>query len=189
MRGMFTGNRGCLHDDAGRIVTEGGRQDAWVTCALQFRERRRGLMAPGRYTHLFFLDEATALAAGHRPCAECRRGDYNAYCEAVARVTGVRPSADDLNGALGDEVLAARRGGAWVGVEAAGLPAGAMFAVGEVAFLATPGGCRRWSFDGYGPQSARPQGRVRRLTPGLSVAALTGGFLPALHLSAHETVA
>lgn len=186
MRGMFTGNRGCLHDDAGRIVTEGGRQDGWVTCLLSFRGRSRELMAPGRYTHLFFLDDATALAAGHRPCAECRRADYNAYCAAVERTTGERPSADDLNRALGEEVLASRRGGAWVGVEAASLPAGAMFAVGATAWLATGRGCRPWSFEGYGAETARPDARVRRLTPGMSIAALRGGFSPALHPSAHE---
>lgn len=186
MRGLFTGNRGCLHDDAGRIVTEGGRQDAWVTCQLSFRDRRRALMQPGLYTHLFFLDDATALAAGHRPCAECRRADYNAFCGGVERATGSRPSTDDLNDALGEEILASRRGGAWVGVEAVTLPAGAMFARGSVAWLATPQGCRLWSFEGYGPEIPRPVGRVRRLTPGLSVAALAAGFVPVLHPSAQE---
>jgi len=189
MRGMFTGNRGCIHDDAGRIVTEGGRQDAWVTCALDFRGRRRELMQPGRYTHLFFLDEATALAAGHRPCAECRRADYNAFCEAVERVRGERPTADDLNRALGGEVIAARKGGAWVGADAHMLPAGSMFAVGEQAFLAAEVGCRPWSFEGYGPVEPRPSVRVRRLTPGLALDALRGGFLPVLHPSTQETAA
>ncbi len=189
MRGMFTGNRGCLHDETGRLVTQGGRQDAWVTCALSFRDRRRALMEPGRYTHLFFLDEATALAAGHRPCAECRRADYNAFCGAVARVTGARPSANDLNAALGEEVLASRRGDAWVGVGASSLPVGAMFATGKAAWLRTPRGCRAWSFEGYGEEGSLPGGLVRRLTPGLSVAALEGGFSPVLHASVRDSAA
>ena len=71
------GNRGCLHDGDGRIVRHhAGRR--WIACRLAFKNRRRELMRPGRYTELFFLDEATALAAGHRPCAECRRADYDA---------------------------------------------------------------------------------------------------------------
>jgi hypothetical protein len=75
-RGLVCGNRGCLRDETGRT----GRRFStkrWIACRLQFGDRRRTpLMAPGRYTELFLLDEATALAAGHRPCAECRRTDY-----------------------------------------------------------------------------------------------------------------
>src|SRR5258708_34799469 len=75
-RGLVYGNRGCLHNEVGQIRREyNGRR--WIACQLEFRgRRRRPLMAPGRYTELFFLDEATALAAGHRPCAECRRADH-----------------------------------------------------------------------------------------------------------------
>jgi hypothetical protein len=76
-RGLVYGNRGCLHDAHGRIRRrfDGKR---WIACRLEFRGRRRGpLLQPGRYTELFFLDEVTALAAGHRPCAECRREDYD----------------------------------------------------------------------------------------------------------------
>ena len=77
-RGLFMGNRGCLHDGGRRVVKTWARLP-WVTCLLQFKGRHRTLMAPNRYTELFFLDEATALAAGHRPCATCRRDDYNAF--------------------------------------------------------------------------------------------------------------
>lgn len=74
-RGMFMGNRGCLHDHAGQIRRD-WRLKAWITCQLDFKDRTRELLRPGHYTELFFLDEATALAAGHRPCAECRRDDF-----------------------------------------------------------------------------------------------------------------
>ena len=79
-RGTLMGNRGCLHDEARRIVRPvvGGYR-AWVTCVLNFKGRRRRVMTPRRYTELFFLDEATALAAGHRPCGECRRADYQRF--------------------------------------------------------------------------------------------------------------
>ena len=81
-RGMFMGNRGCLHDASaqltGRIVRP-YRLTNWIYCVLSFKGRHRQVMSPGRYTELFFLDEATALAAGHRPCAECQRGRYNEF--------------------------------------------------------------------------------------------------------------
>src|SRR5580658_4307221 len=71
-RGTFMGNRGVLHDDQGRIRRK-WQGKRWIVCVLEFRGRKRKMMTPSRYTELFFLDEATALAAGHRPCAECRR--------------------------------------------------------------------------------------------------------------------
>ena len=71
-RGTFLGNRGVLHDEHGRIRRP-WQLKRWIVCVLQFRGRKRTVMTPGRYTELFFLDEATALAAGHRPCAECRQ--------------------------------------------------------------------------------------------------------------------
>src|SRR4029453_19608900 len=74
------GNGGRLHDPARRIVRRvAGGYRAWVTCRLEFRGRHRTVMAPNRYTELFFLDEATALAAGHRPCGECRRADFRRF--------------------------------------------------------------------------------------------------------------
>ena len=82
-RGTFFGNRGVLHDDQGRIRRT-WQLKRWLICVLEYKGRRRTVMTPGRYTELFFLDEATALAAGHRPCAECRRERYNAFCAAGA---------------------------------------------------------------------------------------------------------
>ncbi len=73
------GNRGCLHDDNGRIIARRWTRKAWVTCALKFKDRHRQIMAPGKYTELFFLDEATAFAAGHRPCATCRKASYTEF--------------------------------------------------------------------------------------------------------------
>lgn len=77
-RGTLMGNRGCLHDDAGQIRRP-YRSMAWIFCTLAYRGRRQAIMAPNRYTQLFFLDEATALAAGHRPCALCRREDHERF--------------------------------------------------------------------------------------------------------------
>src|SRR5262245_4164150 len=86
-RGLLMGNRGRLHDGERRIVRYAdGRR--WIACLTSFRGRRRDVMSPGRYTELFFLDEAVALAAGHRPCAECRRADYERFREAWRRALG-----------------------------------------------------------------------------------------------------
>ncbi|HTJ10817.1 MAG TPA: hypothetical protein VL547_02270, partial [Dinghuibacter sp.] len=77
-RGAWMGNRGLLHD-AQQHIRRPFRLKAWIICVLQFKGRHRPVMAPGQYTELFFLDEATALSAGHRPCAECRREDFNRF--------------------------------------------------------------------------------------------------------------
>ena len=77
-RGMYMGNRGCIHDDQGQI-RRSWKVKHWILCKLAFKGRKRLLMAPCKYTELFFLDEATALVADHRPCAECRRADYNCF--------------------------------------------------------------------------------------------------------------
>jgi hypothetical protein len=77
-RGAWMGNRGLLHDDRREIVRP-FRLKAWITCLLEFKGWKREVMKPNRYTELFFLDEATSFAAGHRPCAECRRMDFNRW--------------------------------------------------------------------------------------------------------------
>ena len=102
-RGMFWGNRGVLHDPEGRLVRY-SRGRAWAICVLEYKGRRRKQWAPGRLTELFFLDEATALAAGHRPCGECRYRDYQAF-KARGRLAhgGERP------GRSGDRRALARR--------------------------------------------------------------------------------
>src|SRR3979490_1903159 len=92
-RGLVYGNRGCLHDADGHIRRRyNGKR--WIACLLEFRGRHRpALQQPGRYTELFFLDEATAFAAGHRPCAECRRPDYLRFLDAWAKATGLADRA------------------------------------------------------------------------------------------------
>lgn len=83
-RGAFTGNRGCLHDDRGQIGTRRWQHQNWVCCLTAFRGRHRPIMPPRRWTALFFWDEACALAAGHRPCGECRHADYKRFMAAWA---------------------------------------------------------------------------------------------------------
>ena len=107
-RGMFMGNRGKLHDAHGQLSSQGWTRNAWVTCRLSFNGRQRQIMAPGKYTELFFLDEATALAAGHRPCATCRRDDYSRFkqlwIKANASSTGMdNPSIQNIDKQLHHE--------------------------------------------------------------------------------------
>lgn len=155
-RGGWMGNRGCLHDDQGRIVRRWqGRR--WICCALDFKGRRRALMQPGRYTELFFLDEATAAAAGHRPCAECRRADWLAFRALWAQIHGAA-GADGI-----DAILHAARTGSRPMVAPGAVPAGAMILDGGPV-LRWGGGWWRWSFAGYS-EAAGPEGPVPLLTP------------------------
>lgn len=95
-RGTFMGNRGVLHNPQGEIVRayQGKR---WITCRLDFKKRHRPVMTPGRYTELFFLDEATALAAGHRPCRECRRQEFDRFAAIWREVNGGTGKADEMD--------------------------------------------------------------------------------------------
>ena len=104
-RGLVYGNRGCLHDEAGRIRRRyNGKR--WIACRLRFRGwHREPLMQPGRFTELFFLDEATAFAAGHRPCALCRREDYDRFVEIWRRIHPGQTGADAIDAQLHGERL------------------------------------------------------------------------------------
>ena len=181
-RGLLTGNRGCLHDAAGRIVRRWTTR-AWVTCRLAWKGRRRDPMPPGRWTALFFLDEAVALAAGHRPCAACRHADYRAFRAASAAAHGPRPLAAD------DTALhAARLAGPW-NAAMAGLPDGAFVLHGGAPHLVAGEALRPFAPAGYGPPRPRPGGVARVLTPAPTLAALAAGYRPALHASAAMQVA
>jgi hypothetical protein len=173
-RGTMMGNRGGrLHDEKKRLGRRRWASRAWICCLLEFRGRRREPMAPNRYTELFFLDEATAFAAGHRPCFECRRADALRFREAFGAAR-----ADEMDRALHAERLAPKRE-----VGAAALPDGAMVAADGAAWLVWKGALRPWSFAGYG--EARPfAGRALLLTPPSTLAAFRNGYRPRAHASA-----
>jgi hypothetical protein len=178
-RGTLTGNRGCLHDGDERIVRyRVGRR--WIACALEFRGRRRPVMPPGRWTALFFLDEATALAAGHRPCFECRREDAERFRAAWAAGNGLdgRPGADDIDRVLEAERLAGPgRKRTWRAA-AAELPDGAFVRDGDLALAVAGDALLPWCPGGYGAPRARPPGRaaVEVLTPPSTVRAIAAGY-------------
>jgi hypothetical protein len=184
-RGTLMGNRGCLHDDSGVIVRQSAR-DAWVTCLLLFKDRRRQIMQPGHYTELFFLDEATALAAGHRPCSECRRDRYVAYLEVWARAFGLagRPTAKDI-----DQQLKRDRMGQWDASVShlEDVPSGVIVKAEKTGdyYLVRDGRLHRWTFDGYGPSQlpASVTSNFTMVTPACHLRVLTCGYEPELHPS------
>jgi hypothetical protein len=184
-RGLFMGNRGILHDERRRLVRF-SQVRRWIICRLEFRGRRRQIMSPGSYTELFFLDEAAALAAGHRPCAECRHGDYLRFREAWAAAhRGVMPAADDIDRRLHEERLAAPRTKRTYVDRLTALPDGAYLDIGGTAWLVWEGTLRRWSAGGYVEVRPRPRsGLVAVLTPPTTVAVIRAGYRPQVHFSA-----
>jgi len=164
-RGTLMGNRGCLHDDRQRVRRAFACR-RWIICLLEFRGRRRAVMAPGRYTELFFLDEATALAAGHRPCAECQRARYRLFRESWAGADPA-PTAGELDRVLHAERLGPGGEKRTYRDRLSRLPAGVMVADEEGrAFLVLAGALAPWHPGGYGPAVAKPEGaRLRVLTP------------------------
>jgi hypothetical protein len=192
-RGAVMGNRGRLHDHDRRIVRRVvPSYRAWVTCLLEFRGRRRVVMAPDRYTELFFLDEATALAAGHRPCGECRRADYRRFKTlwlAANRERGLGAGA--LIGAIDRELhrdRLARDGRARTyRAELAALPDGVFVVLpgSDEPLLYWRGRLAPWSPAGYGASRiARRDQDVTVLTPRSTAATIAAGYLPTVHPSA-----
>jgi hypothetical protein len=175
-RGLFMGNRGGrFHDPATKAIP--GRPFAtrrWIICALDFKERRRLPWSEG-YTELFFCDEVTALAAGHRPCMECRRAQALLFRRSAFEggAFASLPSCPEL-----DAALHAERPGPPRCAEAASLPEGAMVAIGGRAFAMRDGRLAPWSQRGYGAPIAAPAGPVEVLTPPASLAALRAGYAP-----------
>ena len=189
-QGLFTGNRGCLHDDRRRLVTQGWRTPAWIVCTLTYKDVRRVVMTPRRWTELFFLDEATALAAGHRPCAFCRRPAFRAFVEAWASVTGGPARAPAVDAALHADRVPPRRGHPRPTARLGDLPDGTFVTLPgeeETASLVADGKLWAWSHAGYSrPVRRSPRLTVTVLTPAASVIALRAGYRPVLHPTAGQ---
>jgi hypothetical protein len=190
-RGTFMGNRGVLHDNEGRIKRT-WQVKRWIVCVLEFKGRKRKVMAPGRYTELFFLDEATALAAGHRPCAECRRERFNAFrtawLAANAGSGSQLPTATEIDNRLHLERIGPDSSKRLFTTGLDALPDGVFIKVerwGENAFLVWGDWLLAWSPGGYHERRPRPTGEaVLTLTPESTVGAIRAGYAPVVHASA-----
>ena len=189
-RGMFTGNRGIIHDPATKTLTRRWASRAWVTCLCEFKGRRREVMGGRSWTELFFLDEATALAAGHRPCFFCRRDDANRFRAAWEESNGVaRIRARDIDAVLHRERLSGgkkRLHARTMSLEE--LPDGAMVQEGMESFLMVQGRALAWSPAGYRKAPSAIENAML-LTPPSTLRALSAGYRPVLHKSAMEFVA
>lgn len=192
-RGAWTGNRGILHDESKRVVRPWAGK-AWITCALKFGDTHREVFSQRTWSELFFLDEATAFAAGHRPCGYCRRERYAQFKRAwlaanPARVVGTNPSIRAVDRVLHDE--RALRGGAKRTFVAPmnRLPGGTMFELDGAACLVWEGRVHRWSFDGYADTDTPiTQRDVSVLTPASIVRSFAGGLTPEVHPSCRRAI-
>jgi hypothetical protein len=185
-RGLFTGNRGIIHDPATKtLLKKRWSSPAWLTCVCEFRGRRRKVMGGRSWTELFFLDEATAFAAGHRPCFYCRRDDANRFRAAWEPGNGVADVlAPEIDAVLHRERL--DRGGKRLHalpMRLDRLPDGTMVASGEASYLIAQGRALQWSPAGYRAPSA-PISDAMLLTPPSTVRAFSAGYRPVLHPTA-----
>jgi hypothetical protein len=191
-RGTFLGNRGVLHDAEGHIK-RAWQVKRWLVCVLEFRGRKRTVMTPNSYTELFFIDEATALAAGHRPCAECRHARFIAFCNAWKVVHPSdggqrRPAAEQIDRRLHAERLAPDHSKRSFLAVLDELPDGVLVTVGAwraQAYLVLGDRLLAWTPGGYGERRPRRKGaEVKVLTPRSTVAAIRAGYVPEIHSTA-----
>ena len=186
-RGLFAGNRGIIHDPATRtLLKKRWSTDAWLTCVLEFRGRRREVMARRSWTELFFLDEATAFAAGHRPCFYCRREDANRFRAAWEK--GNRTGevlAPAIDAVLHRERFASSKKLHPLPKPIAQLPDGTMVQKGVASLLVVSGEPLEWSPSGY--RAVRGGiADAKLLTPPSIVRAFAAGYRPLLHPSAGQ---
>jgi hypothetical protein len=187
-RGTFMGNRGgALHDDRREIVRP-YKSRRWIACVLEFRGRYRSVMSPGRYTELFFLDEAVAFSAGHRPCAECRRGRFNAFKDAWNRAHGPADPrqplrADEIDAELHRNRIHRTAKVTWQ-ASLSSLPNGSFVEIDKAAWLVWDDALRLWAPEAYIKKAPRPHGlTLPVLTPRPIVECFRGGYEPEIHPS------
>jgi hypothetical protein len=195
-RGTLMGNRGgCLHDDNQELTRSRWKGRRWIACLLEFRGRWRAVMQPHRYTELFFLDEVTALAAGHRPCAQCRWEDYQRFKALwldanVDRGVEARDSIDAIDVWLQRERIDRSGRKVTSRLAADALPSGSMVALDGsplTARLVWEGRLYDWSLEGYANPTPVPfDTQVTLLTPFSIMRTLAAGYVPLVHASIIE---
>ncbi|HLI86234.1 MAG TPA: hypothetical protein VKV17_20130 [Bryobacteraceae bacterium] len=186
-RGTMMGNRGgAIHNEAREIVRRYASR-RWIARVLEFRGRKRAVMSPGRYTELFFLDEAVALAAGHRPCAECRRERFRAFQNAWQRWKGsaAAPGASEMDVEPHEARIGPRGAKVTYEAELGSVPDGCFVEVAGSSYLVWNGARHLWTPEGYAGKDRLRQGTaVAVLTPRPIAECIRAGYRPAIHVSA-----
>jgi len=186
-RGAWMGNRGQLHD-SGKDILRPFKLKAWLICLLQFNGRKRQVMAPNRYTELFFLDEATAFAAGHRPCFECRRAAYSHFKTCWLQGNPQYGFSQQTPIQKIDEILHHERINSGQKVTytapANSLPNGTFILMDNQPCMVANNHARQWMPTGYGPATTLPAATVTVLTPQSTVNAFRAGYRPQMALPA-----
>jgi hypothetical protein len=176
LRGAWTGNRGILHRD--HEIVRFHASDLWITCALEFRGRWHEQWRPGHYTFLYFLDEAVSFAAGHRPCAECRRPAYDEFRAGWERTLGKLPSATAMNRQLhGERLIPHSHSRRFHPLPWSRLPDGAFVLLDDGPAIVVDDHLTEWTASGYGRLRSRPRaGTAQVITPPSTVAAIRAGY-------------
>ncbi|MGQ0563604.1 MAG: hypothetical protein ACT4OK_00850 [Gemmobacter sp.] len=183
-RGTLTGNRGILHDDHRHLGSARWRHPHWISCTLDWKNTRRTPMSPGTWTELFFLDEAVALAAGHRPCALCRRPEFRAFQGAWARGTGLSTDAPTIDRALHAARVTRDRRQVRHQSPLDALPDGTFILWKGTPHLVRARQMHPFTPAAYLPPLPRPDASVTVLTPAPMVATLAAGYAPLMHPTA-----
>ncbi len=191
-RGTFFGNRGGpLHDDSKHLTRKRWVNQHWLVCVLDFRNRQRQVMSPRRYTELFFLDEAVAFAAGHRPCFECRYKDFMRFAGLWGAARGLqgRGYVKEIDALLHAERLNSDRSKRLHSANYGSLPDGAYVLFDDKAHLVFGDHLLEWSFGGYVKAHPRPaSGEAVLITPPSTLTVIEAGYAPAIHSSAYMLV-
>ncbi len=189
-RGTWLGNRGILHNEE-KKVTSPYKGKMWITCRLDLKGVKRPIFSQGSYSELFFLDEATAFSAGHRPCGECRRDRYNEFKSAWLGAnpdltSSSSPSIGEIDKCLHSQRVAPGFTKVTYAAALGSLPPGTFIELGGIPQLLWRGKLRPWSFSGYGAASSQPPDDrlVTVLTPVSFVRMFASGFQPQVHASA-----
>lgn len=185
-RGGMTGNRGIIHLADQTLGVSRWSHHAWICCSLDWQGRKRKVMTGRKWTELFFLDEAVAFAAGHRPCGYCRREAYQAFVSAWTDANGRRPKASQMDRTLhAARIIRGSRTQHRHQSDIATLPSGAMIVHHDGPHLVSETGLHLFAPSGYAPVLTRPKsGFVTVLTPPPTIAILNAGYVPVIHQSA-----
>ncbi|MEO1140291.1 MAG: hypothetical protein AAFW87_12635 [Pseudomonadota bacterium] len=182
-RGTLMGNRGILHDDTQTLTKRRWQHPHWVTCVLKYKDWHRDVMQPRNYTELFFLDEPTALAAGHRPCGLCRRTAYARFKSLFSAAHGTE-TLNDMDRLMQRHRVTRTRAHIRHDAPAQDLPDGTFVLHNDALHLIWGAQLLRYSPAGYTDTSPRPTGAVTVLTPACTVTTLAKGYTPTPHASA-----